>query len=65
MRWALQGRGKRGGARIIYFYHNPDMPLFLLTAYARNEKSNLTQSDRNDFRRLTGLLAEAFMRKRK
>jgi hypothetical protein len=34
LRWGLEGRGKRGGARIIYFYHNGDMPVFALTAYA-------------------------------
>ena len=28
LRWGLQGRGKRGGARVIYFYHDAEMPLF-------------------------------------
>ncbi|MDR3418073.1 MAG: hypothetical protein P4L83_18010 [Nevskia sp.] len=28
LRWALEGRGKRGGARVIYFYHNASLPLF-------------------------------------
>ena len=32
LRWALEGRGKRGGSRIIYFYHDREMPLFALTA---------------------------------
>ena len=26
IRWALAGRGKRGGARVIYFYHEERMP---------------------------------------
>lgn len=30
LRWALQGRGKRGGARVIYFFHSEDIPLFAL-----------------------------------
>ena len=63
LRWALEGRGKRGGARVIYYYHSEAMPLFALTAYAKNERANLTQADRNDFRRLTALLAEAYMRR--
>ncbi len=43
VRWALEGRGKRGGARVIYFYHDADMPLFALTAYAKNERADLSQ----------------------
>ena len=64
LRWALNGRGKRGGARIIYFVHNADMPLFLLTAYAKNQRADLSDQDRNDFRRLTARLVEAFKRRR-
>ncbi len=32
LRWALEGRGKRSGARVIFFYQDADMPLFALTA---------------------------------
>ena len=32
LRWALEGRGKRGGARVVYFHHDADMPLFMLAA---------------------------------
>jgi hypothetical protein len=60
VRWGLEGRGKRGGARVIYFYHDDGMPLFGLTAYAKNERADLSQQDRNDFRQLTMRLVEAF-----
>ncbi len=63
LRWGLDGRGKRGGARVIYFVHNADMPLFLLTVYAKNERADLSDKDRNDFGRLTGRLVEAFKRR--
>jgi hypothetical protein len=62
LRWGLEGRGKRGGARVIYFYHGADIPLFALTAYAKNERADLSHKDRNDFRRLTKLLAESYGR---
>lgn len=62
LRWALEGRGKRGGARVIYFYHSAAMPLFALTAYAKNDRADLSQQDRNDFRRLTKLLAATYGR---
>ena len=40
LRWGLDGRGKRGGARVIYFHHGAAMPLFALTAYAKNERAD-------------------------
>lgn len=64
LRWALGGRGKRGGARVVYFHHNAEMPLFALTAFAKNERADLSQQDRNDFRQLTTLLVEAFKRRK-
>ncbi len=33
VRWSRQGSGKRGGARVIYFFHDQDMPLYLLMVY--------------------------------
>ena len=60
VRWALPGRGKRSGARVIYFYHDAGMPLFALTAYAKNERSDVSQQDRNDFKRFTSQLVELF-----
>lgn len=63
LRWALQGRGKRSGARVVYYYHNDTMPLFALTAYAKNERADLSQATRNDFQRLTDLLITRYARK--
>jgi hypothetical protein len=42
LRWALPGRGKRGGARVIYYWVRADRQIFLLLAYAKNEQQNLT-----------------------
>jgi hypothetical protein len=60
LRWRLAGRGKRGGARVVYFFHNRGMPLFALTAFAKNEKGDLSQADKNDFRRLTQVLVATY-----
>jgi len=64
LRWSLEGRGKRGGARVVYFHHNSGMPLFALTAYAKNERADLSQQDRIDFRRLAALLVERSKRRK-
>jgi RelE toxin of RelE / RelB toxin-antitoxin system len=63
LRWALEGRGERGGARVIHYHHSDAMPIFVLTAYAKNERADLSQAERNDFRRLTALLAERYVRR--
>jgi hypothetical protein len=64
LRWGLAGRGKRGGARVIYFYQKADFPLFALTIFAKNERADLTQHDRNDLRGLTMLLVDTYRRTR-
>jgi len=46
-RWGVGARGKSGGVRVIYYYHNPTLPIFLLTVFAKNERENLSQRDRN------------------
>ena len=49
---------------MVYFHHDAGMPLFALTAYAKNERADLGQQDRNDFRQLTALLVGRFKRKK-
>ena len=60
LRWALVGRGKRGGARVIYYYHGEQTPLFLLAAYAKNEKVNLSAAEGNAMKRLVRILATGY-----
>jgi mRNA-degrading endonuclease RelE of RelBE toxin-antitoxin system len=49
------GRGKRGGARVIYYFHNEDLPIMLLALYAKNEKGDLSAREK---RELAGLVKE-------
>jgi hypothetical protein len=60
IRWGLAGRGKRGGARVIYYYHDERFPVFLLAAYAKNEKSNLSMAERNAMRRVIPILVAGY-----
>ena len=59
----LQDGGKRGGARVIYYYGNESVPVFLLSAYAKNQKENLSKAERNEIRRLVPLLTAGFRKK--
>jgi hypothetical protein len=40
------GSGKRGGARVIYYFYNAGFPLVLMALYAKNEKANLSARDK-------------------
>ena len=63
--WGLEGRGKRGGAPVIYYYHDDEMPLYLMTAYAKNEHENLNQAEIKALQRIAKALVEVNRRQRK
>ncbi|MDE0045380.1 MAG: type II toxin-antitoxin system RelE/ParE family toxin [bacterium] len=46
LRFAAMGRGKRGGARVIYFYGGADMPIYALLAYSKSVRTDLTPAER-------------------
>ena len=57
LRWARPGKGKSGGFRVVYFFHSPNVPVFLLAIFAKNERVNLSQAERNELaKELTGLV---------
>ncbi len=43
MRWSGSGRGKRGGARVIYYWFKEQDNLLMLLIYAKKEKDDLTK----------------------
>lgn len=45
LRWAASGRGKRGGARIIYYYAVSNEKILFLDIYPKNEKTDLTVAE--------------------
>jgi mRNA-degrading endonuclease RelE of RelBE toxin-antitoxin system len=50
LRWGARGRGKSGGARIIYYFRDLNMPLYLLTAYGKGEKIDLSKAEKTAMR---------------
>jgi hypothetical protein len=60
LRIPLPGRGKRGGARVIYYFQEARDCVFLIHVYAKNRKDDLTQAERQTIRKLVRALeAEA------
>lgn len=43
LRWAVSGRGKRGGARILYYWITTRDQVFMLTAYPKSTRGDLTK----------------------
>ena len=45
VRWAVQGRGKRSGARVIYFNLSSDEIVLLVAVYAKADRTNIAPKD--------------------
>lgn len=56
LRWGRGSKGKSGGVRVIYYYHDERIPLYLLTIFGKNERANLSKADRNGLAKLVDLL---------
>ena len=56
LRWRQGGQGKSGGVRVIYYFHDELMPLYLLTLFAKGDKANLSKAERNELADLVDAL---------
>jgi hypothetical protein len=63
LRWVRGNKGKSGGARVIYYYHDQRIPLYLLTVFGKNEQANLRKSERNQLAKLVDLLVQNALEK--
>jgi len=59
LRWGVpgKGQGKRGGVRVIYYFHGQRQTLLFLLMYGKNERENITAGD---LKGLSGLIKEQF-----
>jgi hypothetical protein len=53
VRWGAKGKGKRGGARVIYFFFTPNNPVFLVSIYAKGERENITENERSQYAKMS------------
>ena len=56
MRFAFEDRGKSGSIRVIYIDFEVYEKIYLITAYPKNEKDNLSKAERNELRELVKVL---------
>ena len=60
VRVARPGRGKRGGARVIYYYHNENKPILLLLIYAKADQENLTAAQKAQLKKHIDAIIDGF-----
>ncbi len=52
IRWGARGRGKRGGVRVIYYWHPAERVAYMLLIYAKSAQDDLTPAQLRILRRL-------------
>ena len=45
---------------MIHFFHTAELPLFALTMFAKNERTDPSQQELNEFRQLTKSLVDTY-----
>jgi hypothetical protein len=65
LKWGRGAQGKSGGVRVIYYFHNELIPVYLLAMFAKNEQENLTKAERNELAKLTTLLVQTWEKRNK
>lgn len=58
LRWGQGNKGKSGGVRVIYYYHDERIPLFLLTMFGKSERANISKLERNGLAELVSILVK-------
>lgn len=51
-RWGIQGRGKRSGVRVIYYWMIMQDKILMLFMYAKNDQEDLTQEQLKVLRKI-------------
>lgn len=52
LRWSLDGRGKRSGIRVIYYWQVAEDQIYLFTLYAKNEMSDLSNDEKKALKKM-------------
>lgn len=60
VRWYKGKHGKRGGNRVIYFYHNNQVPLFLLSVFSKNQRVDLRENEKAELKKILSQLVDTY-----
>ncbi len=59
MRFALPNKGKSGSSRVLYVDFVPAETIYLIFAYSKNEKDDLTDEERNNIKKMIDKLEQS------
>ena len=65
IRIAFEGQGKSGGGRVVYVDFAVHETIYLITAYPKNEKDNLSKAERNAIAKIIVKLEQGLKEQRK
>jgi len=65
VRWAAQGKGKRSGVRVIYYFYDETAPIYLLDLYAKGERVDLSPADKRALTALVQKIKDGLRARRK
>jgi len=60
LRFARPGGGKSGGYRTVYVFGGTEIPIFLVTVFAKNEKDNLSKTEQAELVALSKVLIATY-----
>ena len=60
LRWARKNQGKSGSYRVIYFFYNETIPLFMISGFAKNVMENISPAACKQYAKLLKELVKQY-----
>lgn len=66
IRWQSDSfSGKRGGVRIIYYYHDQEIPIYLFTVYKKSQRVNISSAEKKMLEDIIKSIVKAYKKRGK
>ena len=56
--------GENASVRLVYYFCDAEIPLFMITVFAKNERANLSKAERNELAKLATALRDGYRGRR-
>ena len=63
LRFAMDGKGKSGSYRIIYYFYTDDFPIYMFEIYTKNQKANISNAEKNELKKIINQIKTEFRKK--
>ena len=65
MRWPCASKGKSSGLRVLYYFHDLNLPLYILAVYSKGEILRLTVREEREMAKLVKVLVQTYTARKK